>query len=83
MKVIMAIVVVNTMMLILMMKVMMLMLGCVRFQNAKEWNGMVPSRGYETVPTLCSVRKRTRNGMVPYCVRLEELGRNGIAIIMA
>ena len=48
--------------------------GCVRFQNEREWNGMVPFRGHGTVPTLCSVRKGTRNGMVPYCVRLEELG---------
>jgi hypothetical protein len=49
-------------------------LGCVRFQNEGEWNGMVPFRGHGMVPTPYSVRKRTRNGTVPYCVRLEALG---------
>jgi hypothetical protein len=52
--------------------------GCVRFQNEEEWNGMVPFRGNETVPTPCLVQKKSRNGMVSFSVRFITAERNGL-----
>jgi hypothetical protein len=48
-------------------------LGCVRFQNQEERNGMVPFRGHGMVPTLCP---RSWNGSVPRSREKNE-ERNG------
>jgi hypothetical protein len=44
---------------------------------------MVPFLGHGMAPTLCSVRKNSRNGTVPSCVRFwngMEWNENGIIL---
>jgi hypothetical protein len=41
-------------------------------QGGMEWNGSVPRSWDDSNPMFGS--EKTRNGIVPYCVRLEELG---------
>jgi hypothetical protein len=55
-----------------------ILLGCVRFWNRGGRNGMVSFLGHGMVPTLCSVRKNSRNGTVPSLCSVLEWDENGM-----